>query len=277
MYLVERVESRSSFFEVFFLAFRNRELLFELVKRELNEQFMGGVLGAIWIVFHPLFLIAVYIFVFGFVFKNKIGGSYELPLDYTTYILSGLIPWLNLQQVLAKSCSAITSNAGLVKQVIFPIELLPIKSMLATVPNQLISMAALLIYVLFRYHAVPWSYLALPLLMVFQIMMSIGLSFMLSATTTFVRDIKEVVNVFSFAGMFLLPIVYLPAWVPNAFKPLVYCNPFSYMIWCYQDVFYFGRMEHPIAWVVFALLSLGTLSFGLYVFRSLKTHFGDVL
>lgn len=267
----------SNITKVFSLIIKNKTLLFELTKREMSEQFAGGVLGSIWIVFHPLFLISVYMFVFGFVFQNRIGGTHELPLNYTVYILSGLIPWLNLQQVLSKSCTSILSNKNIVKQVIFPVELLPIKTVLGTLPSQIISLMVLIIYVLAKYNAIPSSFWLYPIVCFFQILMFVGISFLLSSTTVFIKDIKEVVNLFSFAGMFLLPIAYLPSWVPQVFKPLLYLNPFSYMVWVYQDVFYFGRIEHPFSWVVFLLISMAAFILGAYVFKNLKTYFGDVM
>jgi lipopolysaccharide transport system permease protein len=248
-----------------------------LTKREISEQFAGGLLGSIWVVFHPLFLISVYIFVFGFVFQNRIGGTHELPFNYTVYILSGLIPWLNLQQVLSKSCTSIIANKNIVKQVIFPVELLPIKTVLATLPSQIFSLLALVIYVLATYKYLPSSFFLYPIVCFFQIIMFIGISFILSSTTVFLKDIKEIVNLFSFAGMFLLPIAYLPSWVPQIFKPFLYINPFSYMVWVFQDVFYFGRIEHPGSWIVFVLISVAVFVVGACVFKNLKAYFGDVM
>ena len=100
----------------------HRRLLWHQIKQELLEQHAGQMLGAAWPIVHPLFLMAVYTFIFSVVFVNRIGGTYDLPLDYTAYIMSGLIPWLAIQFALNKATTALTSNAGLIKQVVFPIE-----------------------------------------------------------------------------------------------------------------------------------------------------------
>ena len=107
---------------------RRRALLGEMVRRELTQQYAGQVLGALWAVGHPLAQIGVYVFLFAVVFNTKIGGTYALPLDYTTYLLSGLLLWIGFQQSLLLTSTAISSNASLVKQVVFPIEVLPLKS-----------------------------------------------------------------------------------------------------------------------------------------------------
>ena len=81
----------------------------------------------------------VYIFVFAYVFGMRMGESSETSLDYTTYLLSGLIPWLTFADVLNRSCNSVTSNASLVKQILFPVEILPIKTVAAALVNQLVA------------------------------------------------------------------------------------------------------------------------------------------
>jgi lipopolysaccharide transport system permease protein len=105
----------------------------------------------------------------------------------------------------------------------------------------------------------------------------IGAAFALSAITVLVRDLRDFVALFSAAGIFLMPVVYLPDMVPAMFRPVLYLNPFSHMTWVYQDVLYFGHMEHPIAWIVFPLVSLLVFAMGYRIFRRLKPQFSNVL
>jgi lipopolysaccharide transport system permease protein len=256
---------------------KNRVLLFQLSKRELSEPYAGQLLGSLWTFIHPIFLMLVYLFIFGVVFKQRIGGTRELPLDFTTYILSGFVPWLTFQMNLAKSCGVITGHASLVKQVVFPIEILPVKSILATSLNQIVSVVILISYVLFCYKSLPVTYLILPILIFLQLIFSIGIGYILSAISVFVKDTKDLVSLFCVASIYLLPIVYLPEWVPKIFQPFVYLNPFSYMIWCYQDVLYFGRIEHPAAWMIFVPMAIMSYGLGAYFFKKMQYLFGDVL
>jgi len=105
----------------------------------------------------------------------------------------------------------------------------------------------------------------------------LGLSFLLSAAGAYFRDIKDIVQVFTIMNMYLMPIFYLPMWVPQLFKPILYINPFSYMIWCFQDVLYFGGFEHPWAWLVFFTESMVIFIVGFSLFRRFKIVFGNVL
>ena len=266
-----------AFQEIVSLLTRHRDLTFAMARRDLSDRYAGQAFGLLWSIVHPLFQIGLYIFVFAFVFRTRIGGTVQLPLDYTTYLLSGLVAWLGLQEAMIKSCTAISTNASLVKQVVFPLEILPVKGVLAALFPQVVSLLVLIGYVVAVHGALPLTYSLLPLLILMQLMAMIGLGYILSVVGVYFRDIKDFVHVFATAGVYLLPVFYLPDWVPGIFKPLVYLNPFSYLIWCFQDALYFGRIDHPSAWIVSAVGSVLTFVIGYRVFRKLKPTLGNLL
>jgi lipopolysaccharide transport system permease protein len=266
-----------AFAEIARLLTRHRDLTFEMARRELADRYAGQALGLFWAVGHPVFLIGLYVFVFAFVFKARIDPTQAMPLDYTTYLLSGLVAWLGFQDILVKSGTIITGNASLVKQVVFPLEVLPVKTVMASLFPQLVSLVVLIVYVLAKFHAVPVTYALLPVLLVMQLMAMAGIAYFLSAVGVYFRDIKDVLQIAVTAGVYTLPIFYLPAWVPPLFAPLIYLNPFSHFVWCYQDALYFGRFEHPIAWLVAPTFSLLVFLFGYRFFRKLKPGLGNLL
>src|ERR1700687_823544 len=90
---------------------RHQSLLWQMSRRDITDRYVGQVFGSLWAIGHPLALIGVYIIVFVFILKLKIGGTHDMPLDYTTYLLSGLIPWLAFQEAMAKGFNAVTGNA----------------------------------------------------------------------------------------------------------------------------------------------------------------------
>lgn len=266
-----------AFFELIKLLTAHRELMFELARRDISDRYVGQALGMFWALLHPLFLMGLYVFVFAFVFKVKMGDSLDMPLDYTAYILSGLIPWMAFQESMSKSCSAISSNASLVKQVVFPIEVLPAKGVLASFLPQLISTAVLILYVLTTTHHLPATYFLIPILLVMQFMAMMGVSYLLSAIGVYFKDVKDFVQLFGAVGMYAMPIFYLPGWVPAIFKPILYINPFSYLVWTYQDALYFGEFRHPEAWVINFSLSFIAFTVGYRLFRKVKPSFGGAL
>jgi len=266
-----------AFTEIVKLLTRHSDLTWEMARRELSDRYAGQAFGFLWAIVHPVFMIGLYVFIFAFVFKMKIGGTVEMPLDYTTYLLSGLVAWMGCQEAMIKSCTAITGHAALVKQVVFPLEILPVKGVLAALFPQSVSLAILILYVLATHGSLPVTYLLIPVLLGFQVMGMIGVSYLLAPIGAYFRDIKDFVQLFSLAGVYLMPVFYLPTWVPELFKPLLYLNPFSYLIWCYQDALYFGRLEHPWAWVVTGTLSVMVFILGYRAFRKLKPLLGNVL
>ncbi len=257
--------------------FRNRALLVEQVRRDLFEAHAGQVIGGLWSVLHPLSIMLIYAFVFTFVFQNRIGGTYELPLDYTSYILSGLAPWMAMVQALSKTSNALTANANLIKQVVFPIEVLPIKAALSSIVPLIVMLAVYFIYTVGFQQQFLWTQLLLPVLVFIFALWAMGIGLFLASSSVYVRDVREFVQIFAVAGVFILPVIYLPTWVPAIFKPFLYINPFSYIIWCFQDALYFGRFEHPWAWVVSLIGGVIVFGLGARTFIGLKPYFGDAL
>jgi len=256
---------------------RHRRLLLTMVRRDLALRHINQVMGSFWIVGHPLFLMALFVFIFAVVFDPKVGGTYELPRDYTVYILSGLVPWMAILPALTASCNSIVANSALVKQFTFHLEILPAKDVFTASVIWVVGMIVIALYTLLHYGSLPWTYLLLPLGAAIHLLVVVGLAFLLSAVTVFLRDTQDLVTVFANAGVYIIPVTYLPQWVPQLFRPVLYLNPFSYLIWMYQDILYFGRIEHPGSWVASGVGGLLIFAFGYRVFRRLKPIFGNVL
>lgn len=256
---------------------RHHQLVLEMALREIRDRYAGQVFGSIWAVGHPIFLMAIYLVIFNYIFSARAGGTFELPRDLTTYILSGLVPWLAFQDVLSRSPTAVSAHANLVKQVIFPVEILPVRIVISCLPNLLIGTVILVAYEVYRNQAIPWTYALFPLALLFQILAMAAIAFLFSSIGVFFRDLKEIVTVFNAANLFMMPVLFTPGTFPQNIELLFYFNPFSYMVWCYQDVFYYGRLEHPLAWIVFGSGSLLLLMAGAKIFLKTRPMFGNVL
>ena len=266
-----------AFAELLLLLTRHKLLTFELARREIMDRYAGQFFGIFWTFVHPLVVILVYVFLFSTVFTTKVGGSIQMPLDMTSYILAGIIPWLAFSESMSKGSTAITNNANLVKQVIFPIEVLPVKGVIATLFTEIIFLSMQTVYTLIKYQGLSPMYLLLPLALTLQVLAMIGVSYILSAVGAYLRDTKDFIQVFLAIGFWFVPILYLPQAIPASIRPLLLVNPFSHLIWCFQDILYFGRFEHPWSWLIYAVLSLIVFLYGYRLFRKLKVMFGDVL
>lgn len=256
---------------------KHRALIFEMARREISDRYSGQVFGMIWAVVHPAFLMAVYFFVFNVVFKIRLQDAADLPRDYTTYLLSGLVMWLTFMEVIAKSGTTISSNSALVKQVIFPIEILAVKTVCASLLSLAVSLAVLIIYSVIKYGTPPATYLLLPVVLIFHFMAMVGVAYFLSAIGVYFRDVKDFFQLFALVNIYIMPIFYLPGMVPGAFKYFVMLNPFSAFALVYQDMLFYGAIVHPWAWVAFVILSATFFVFGYGFFKKLKPMFGNAL
>jgi len=275
--ILNPVRTGSATIDGLWLLKRHRRLVMAMARRELISRYAGQLMGSFWVIGHPLFMMLIFVFLFAVVFQTKIGGTLEMPRDYTVYILSGLIPWLSMLPVITGGCLSILGNVALVKQFNFELEILPVRDVLVAMIFWIVGIAIIGIYTVYGYHALAWTWVLLPAVVTIHMLTMIGVAWLLSAITVFFRDLKDIMTVVSALGVYLLPVVYLPEWIPDLFRPLIYVNPFSYLIWVYQDALYYGRVEHPVAWPVSVAVALVAFSSGHRVFKRLRPLFGNAL
>lgn len=256
---------------------RHRELLRELVSRELSDAYAGSVLAKAWAVLHPLLLIGLYLFVFGYVFVARVGANLPTAPDFAVFMLSGLTCWLTVQSALGKATSSLVASTNLVKQVVFPFELLPIRAVIAAHIPLMIGLCIILIYSLVRFGIVsPLLPLIVPVMLA-QLMLLCGVALFLSALAVYIKDTRDLVQFFTAFGIFLMPVIYLPGALPSWFDIVLYINPFSYAVWCLQDIFFFRTIAHPAAWIILALMAPVVLFLGFRFFERTRGGFGDAL
>lgn len=254
---------------------KQRSLISELARREVTDVHAGQMAGAIWVVVHPIMMFAVYAFLFTAVFKVRIGD--RGPSDYMVYLFAGLAPWLMTQDLLSRATNVMIMNATIVKKVMFPTEALVAKSFLASVKVQSILMAIVAVYTIIARGHIPLSFALLPALLIMHMLLVWGLVLFLSVVTPYFRDLSEFVRIFLLINIYLIPVMYLPNMVPEGIRFVLSVNPFSHLVWCYQDIFYFDAISHPTSWVVLFILSCVSVVSGSYVFVRLRNHLASVV
>ena len=254
-----------------------RSLLWELVLRDLRDAYQGSAFSKWWAILHPLLIIALYLFVFGHVFSPRLGGTIPDVPDFAVFLLSGLAAWLTVQAALMKSATSLTGSANLVKQVVFPIELLPVRAVLAAQVPLLIGIVVLIVYSAVRFGLVSPLLPLVIVVLLLQTMLLIGMGLLFAALTVFLRDVRDVLQIFVTIGLFLAPILYVPDSLPAWFETVMFFNPFSYAIWCFQDIFFFQAIVHPSAWLALTIGSVVSLLVGVMFFERTRQHFGDAL
>lgn len=254
--------------------YRRTELIWEMTKRQLRDRHMGQVLGSVWVFGHPLLLMLVYMFLFAYVFPTRFGtGGGQ---DYAANVLAGIVSWLAFQDLLSRAPSIFVGHANMVRQIVFPVEVLPVKTALASAIPYISGLVFTIVYSAFS-QGLGWIVLAMPLVVLFQVVAMIGAAFLLSSVGVFFRDLQEFVVVFCTFNLFAQPILFNPYATPDFLNYVFMINPFSYLVWCWQDALYWGYFAHPQAWVAMPILSLGSFVAGWFTFQKTRHQFGDVL
>jgi lipopolysaccharide transport system permease protein len=255
---------------------KHGRLLLEMARRDVSDRYAGQILGTWWAILHPVTTLAVFMFIFGVVFRIKADPGLDIPGDHTLYIISGLVPWLVAADVLSRSSAIVANQAPLVKQVVFPVEILPVKMVLASVPTFLIGFTGLTLYALAVGRTSP-GLLLYPLAAIPFYLFLLGVAFLLAALGVFLRDMKDVVQIFTLIGLYVAPIFYFMDWVPERLRPFIYLNPVTAFVENFHDAAYYGGVQSRLMWFIAAVLGCVATWFGAMVFARLKPHFGSYL
>ncbi len=232
----------------------HRRLVIELARREVVDRTIGQAIGVVWSVIVPLIQIAVYLFLFVVVLKARLTIPQPVGRDYASYILVGLVPWLALQDIVARAAVLGPAHRSVLKQTVFAAEVLPAKTVLAAMVPFAVSMTAVIIVVVVRGGMDVGMLLLVPATFLL-IGWMLTIAYTLSTIGVFLRDIKDIASLGMFMATYLAPIVYDPSAVPSAFRLIILFNPFSWLLWCFQDAGFHGAILHPWAWVASAAVA----------------------
>jgi ABC-type polysaccharide/polyol phosphate export permease len=221
-------------------------------------------------------MILLYTFVFSTILQIRFTETGS-PLNFGLYVYCGLIPYLAFSEAIQGALSTIRENATLVQKVIFPVEILPLTAVATNFVTQLFGIGGLILVFSLVERELHWTMLLLPLVMVPQILFTLGLGYMASVVGTFLPDIKEIISVLLRALLFAAPILYPVSMVPDKYRPLIDLNPLTYLIEAYRALLLEGRIPDASWSVWFALFSAIIFIAGFVWFERSKLKFADVI
>ena len=249
-----------------------RRILASVVWLEFQKKYAGSVLGLLW---HPLYaalLLATYSFVYLVVFRARFSefGRFE----YVLFIFSGMVPYLGFSDAVATATPSVKANLALLRNSVFPLELVPIRQLIVSMGGLLISLGILLLMLIGSGNAgLHLLYLPVPLALLFVSLA--GLVWFTSATAVLVPDVTYVVNLLLLLFLFISPIGYPLSMVPEAARIWVLLNPLTYLVESFRFAL-MGLRETPLwADAVFALFALVLAVAGAGFFRRLMPVFTD--
>ena len=256
---------------------RNRGLIHASTKREVLGRYRGSVLGLLWSFFNPLFMLAVYTFVFSEIFKARWSGGSESKTEFALVLFAGLIVFNLFAECINRAPSLILSNPNYVKKVVFPLEILPFVGLLSAFYHALISLVVWLIAYAVLFGKPHVTGLLLPLVVLPYGLFIMGLSWALASLGVFLRDVSQFMGLLTTILMFLSPIFYPASSLPEDYRNLFYFNPLTPVVELTRDLLYWGKTPD------FNLLSLYWLASGMIAwlgfawFQKTRKGFADVL
>ena len=251
-------------------------LLINLFKMLVRDRFLGSALGSVWAITNPLFMLAVFTYVFGFIFKSKLPGA-ETTLTYVIWLISGYGPWLSISEAILSSANSVVGATGIVKNIAFKTELLPIAGALIGIINLTVSLIFLLILIPWSGGSLTWNLLFLPAILIVQFAFLIGLGIWLSVIVVFIRDVAQLLPTLLLITLFMTPIFYPIENIPNIAQKISLLNPIHHIMSSYRDVFVESRAPDTLSLVIVFVASLTLIHLGLRMFRRAKGQFDSAL
>jgi lipopolysaccharide transport system permease protein len=255
----------------------NRELIWALTKRDFNSRYRGSVLGVFWSILQPLLMLGVYTFVFAIALRPTRQMALQNPKEIAIFIFSGLIIFNFFAECLSRSSGLIPSNVNYVKKVVFPIDILPWVSLLTSLLHLTMSFCVWVVFFTILRGAPLMTWLLFPIVLLPLILLTMGCSWFLSATSVYFRDTAQIISVCITVLMFMSPIFYSVSSVPEPYRAILSLSPIAKIIECTRAVLMEGTLPNLMDLGILSLLGLVVFFGGFAWFQATRKGFADVL
>lgn len=248
---------------------RYRELVKNLVLKDLKLKYRDSTLGFLWSLGNPLLLILVYSFAFTRLLRV------DIP-NFPYFLLVGILPWNFFAQSVAMSTASVVDNGNLIRKIWLPVEVFPAATVFFNLVQYLLALAVLFPAASFLFAVRPsWAILGFLPVLVLHVMFTLGLSFFVATATVFFRDVKHLTEFLLMLLFWLTPVVYDVRNLAPTMRRVIFFNPLSPFIVSYQDVLYRQALPGALQLLVLALLAAVSLFAGYIVFWACKARFAE--
>lgn len=247
-----------------------RQLLKSNISKEVRGKYKGSFLGILWSFVNPLLMTLVYAIVFPFLLKSS-------QPHYTTFIVIAIIPWTWFTYTIMSGTNTFLVNAGIIKKVYFPREILPLSVVTSEAVNFIISTIIILAFVLGYGMGISKFIIFYPLVLLVQYVLLIGISFIVSSVTVYFRDLQHFIGIALQLLFYATPIVYAPGQIPEGFQWILQFNPMTYVINGYRDIFYYKKMPDLSSMAMVLGIGIIICLIGYFIFSKLQRRFAEEL
>lgn len=255
----------------------NRELIIALTKREVAGRYRGSVMGLLWSFLYPLLMLAVYTFVFSVVFKSRWPSGGGSKAEFALVLFTGLMVFSVFSECVNRAPGLVLNNINYVKKVVFPLEILPVVSLLSSSFHMLVSTLVWTGFYLVYFGTPPITALLLPVVLAPLAFFTLGLTWMLASLGVYLRDVGQVVGVATTVLLFMSPVFYAIDSLPESYRPIMRANPLTATIEQARDVMIWGRGLDMGVWLVMLCVGVLVAWLGYAWFQGTRRGFADVL
>jgi lipopolysaccharide transport system permease protein len=251
-----------------------RSLLFQLVRRDFEQRFVGSAVGWIWGLIHPLVLLLSWTFVFQYCIGAQLPKGVS---SYPLYLFTGMLPWLLFSETLQRAAPSLLDQANLITKTVFPAEIVPVSVFLSTLISHLLALALVIATLGLLLNQFSIFLFMLPFYMLAVGLFAVGLAWIVSSLHVFLRDTAQVLSVVLTFWFWMTPIFIDEDKFPLRVRFLLFANPLYYVVRAYRAVLLHSAMPSLADLAIAAAFGVGAFIAGGLFFRYMKRGFADVL
>ena len=253
-----------------------RSLLFQLVRRDFEQRFVGSAMGWIWSLVQPLVQLAIWVFVFEYCLKIKPGAG-EDSAPYPLFLFAGILPWMLFSETVQRSASSILDQASLITKTVFPAEIVPLSVFLSTLVSHALALSLMVVVAALVLHQVSWFLILLPVYTLALGLFAVGVAWIVSSLHVFLRATAQAVGLILNIWFWATPIMIARAQFPVKAWPVIDSNPLSYSVHAYRRLLLTTRVPDVADLAVLTAAGAAVFVLGGLFFRHMKRGFADVL
>ncbi len=256
---------------------RNRQLIWQMTKRDIIGRYRGAALGPAWSFFHTLILLAVYSFVFSVVFQARWNTGGGGKAEFALALFVGMIVHGLLAECVNRAPGTILGNPSYVKKVVFPLEILPFINMGSTLFHIAVSLSVWSVFYVLIHHSLHWTVIFVPVVFMPLLLLTMGLSWFLASLGVYLRDIGQITGVITTVLLFMSPVFYPASRLPEPYRTLLYLNPLTFIIEQMRDVLMWGKMPDFSGLMIAFIFGALAAWLGFAWFQKTRRGFADVI
>jgi len=253
-----------------------RSLLFQLVRRDFEQRFVGSAIGWIWGLIHPLVLLVSWTFVFQYCMGAKVPPGHETS-NYPLFLFAGMLPWLIFSESVQRSASSLLEQANLITKTVFPSELIPVSVFLSSLISHLLGVGLAVAAVGIILNRINFFLWLLPLYILVIGLLAVGIGWIVASLHVFLRDTAQIVSVGLMFWFWMTPIFIAEDSFPARARFLLTANPFFYVVRAYRRLLLGETTPNLQDLGILALYGAAAFLVGGLFFRHMKRGFADVL